>query len=246
MRNWGWGFTTVTELSAVLNDVALCGSTDWEAPTFSELVSLIDYGIRAHHKIDERFFPNTPLGYAWGTPYPTRAINEGTFEAINFATGKNEFFYPGDGRHVRLLVRPANLHEVPHRFVPSADGTEITDRWTGLVWLRCRLGTTWTGSTCAGKATAFQWADALAAAREAGPPWRLANVKEAVSLTDLVDGAIDQVAFPRTREIQLWTSTPQAQDPLRAWQVFYNEFAEYDLYAASMRGAATVFLVRHP
>jgi hypothetical protein len=245
MRNWGWGFPTVTDLARALDDVALCGRTGWDAPTFSELMSLVDYGTRDVHMIDERFFPHTPLHHAWGTPYPTRMLNEGTFQALDFATGRIEFFYPGDGRHARLLVRPAKLQEPEQRFVASADGTEITDRWTHLVWKRCRLGSTWTGSTCAGRATEFEWADALAAARAAGPPWRLANLKEALSLTDLADGAIDQVAFPRTLEIVLWTSTPWSRSARAAWKVFYYWSSEFEIDVAATGTKATVFLVRH-
>ena len=43
----------------------------------------------------------------------------------------------------------------------SNDGT-FTDTNTGLQWMRCSMGQTWTGSTCSGEAKTHTWQEAMA------------------------------------------------------------------------------------
>ena len=54
------------------------------------------------------------------------------------------------------------------RFVISADGKEVTDTQTKLVWQRCAVGQTWDGKVCVGKAAKV----GLAKAKEMGIPTR--------------------------------------------------------------------------
>ena len=41
------------------------------------------------------------------------------------------------------------------------------DTETGLIWMRCVLGQEWTGTNCQGKATKFNWWNAIRAAKDA-------------------------------------------------------------------------------
>ncbi len=45
-------------------------------------------------------------------------------------------------------------------FIPQGDGTVI-DKRTGLQWMRCALGQTWTGKTCEGEPDEYTWHEAM-------------------------------------------------------------------------------------
>jgi len=107
-----------------------------------------------------------------------------------------------------------------------ADGT-VTDTRTGLMWKRCSEGQSWTGTTCAGSASAHTWNQALALAEAstfAGlGDWRLADIK---ALTSLVEEcrhspAINNTVFPNTPSSGFWSGSPNANDSSRAWVVFF-------------------------
>jgi Protein of unknown function (DUF1566) len=108
-------------------------------------------------------------------------------------------------------------------FTYSADGSEVTDTATGLVWRRCSEGQTWSGATCTGTARIYRHEGALTQAKnQAG--WRLPNVKELSSLVSLdrVRPSIDITAFPYTTSNYYWTSSPYAGDAGSAWVVGFD------------------------
>jgi hypothetical protein len=107
------------------------------------------------------------------------------------------------------------------RFV--VNGAEVTDQRTGLVWARCSVGQSWSGSACTGTATTLTHEAALAHAQgQSG--WRLPNVKELASLADkgCQSPAIDSVAFPNTPSSWYWTSSPYVGDSGYAWYVYFG------------------------
>ena len=117
-----------------------------------------------------------------------------------------------------LLATP--VFAQPYRY--SADGSEVTDSKTGLIWRRCSEGQTWNGSTCAGTALAYTHEQALVHA-QTQDGWRLPNVKELTSIVDRSRSipAIDPTAFPATSTRWYWTSSPDA-DRVDVWMVgFY-------------------------
>ncbi|WP_081621798.1 DUF1566 domain-containing protein [Thioalkalivibrio sp. ALE11] len=71
------------------------------------------------------------------------------------------------------------------RYIDNCDGT-VTDLVTGLQWMRCALGQQWTGETCAGQPSSYNWQQALDAAKKinrgggyAGTrDWRLPTIEE--------------------------------------------------------------------
>lgn len=120
------------------------------------------------------------------------------------------------------VLAPASA-QAQSRYAYSADGTEVTDAQTGLVWRRCTVGQTWANATCTGGLTVFGHEEALAhAMTQAG--WRLPNVKELASLVDTasVRPAINAVAFPGTAAAAYWSSTPDVQQPSNAWSVDFG------------------------
>ncbi len=90
------------------------------------------------------------------------------------------------------------------QYTLSADGTEVTDTKTGLIWQRCALGMSWNGTTCSGIATTYNWENALAqaatVASNTSVEWRLPNIKELKSLVETAcyGQAINEAIFPAT------------------------------------------------
>jgi hypothetical protein len=88
-------------------------------------------------------------------------------------------------------------------YTNNGDGT-VTDPRTGLTWMRCALGQTWTGSSCSGTASTYTWTQAVALTGTlniAGKSdWRLPNVRELQSIIDrsTYSPAIHVGAFPNT------------------------------------------------
>jgi len=121
------------------------------------------------------------------------------------------------------------------RFTYSADGQEVTDQATGLIWRRCAEGMAWASSTCTGSALNFTHENALTRAKTeataSGKAWRLPNVKELSSLVDRSRcyPAIDVAAFPATPSSWFWSSSPYAGGSYSAWLVsFYNCYVSYN------------------
>jgi len=63
----------------------------------------------------------------------------------------------------------------------NGDGT-VTDPTTGLIWMRCSMGQTWTGSTCIGTASGYTRDQAIALTSTVSfasqTDWRLPNIRE--------------------------------------------------------------------
>ncbi|MFZ4482161.1 MAG: DUF1566 domain-containing protein, partial [Rhodoferax sp.] len=71
-------------------------------------------------------------------------------------------------------------------FNDNLDGT-VTHRLTGLTWMRCSVGMTWTGETCSGVANTFTWEQALKlTATFAGKSdWRMPTIAELNTIVDI-------------------------------------------------------------
>jgi hypothetical protein len=101
------------------------------------------------------------------------------------------------------------------RYSASADGQEITDSRSGLIWRRCAEGMSWKVRTCVGQPLFTNQADAAARAKAAaagGQEWRLPTMKELsgiVAVREAEEGkaAIDPAAFPATPVARFWTSS---------------------------------------
>ena len=113
-----------------------------------------------------------------------------------------------------LLLGSCAMHaQAQERYTPSADGQEVTDRRTGLIWKRCAEGMVWKVRTCTGTATFFSHTEALARAKAAGADWRLPVLKELSSTLALRDAEpgkapVDAAVFPATPMARFWTATP--------------------------------------
>jgi hypothetical protein len=113
-------------------------------------------------------------------------------------------------------------------FFDNGDGT-VSDLTSGLMWMSCSLGQSWSDGSCVGDADELDWQQALQQAHgkefagKAG--WRLPNIKELSTLSErsCVRPAINTELFPNTPSDDFWSSTPSVTDGERAWVVaFFN------------------------
>ncbi len=112
-------------------------------------------------------------------------------------------------------------------FTPNGDGT-ATHAKTGLTWMRCSLGQTWSGATCTGNAATHNWKSAMDTAQStvfAGfSDWRIPNLKELVTIAELGchDPSINETVFPATSSTGFWSSTPSSSFSGFVWFVNFN------------------------
>ncbi|MBT9596637.1 MAG: DUF1566 domain-containing protein [Vitreoscilla sp.] len=190
------------------NAETLCGATNWRLPGVLELQSIVAYGNGApgmpYPWIDPTFFIYTLGGHAWTS---VEDVHEHRFVwYVHFGNGRvssDARFKPYGVRLVHNLTAQGQASLGKARFIPSPDGTEVTDIMTGLAWRRCAEGMAWNNDaqTCDGLATLFDWQDALDHARanhEGG--WRIPNIKELLSLANHKKRhqTLDELAFPNS------------------------------------------------
>ncbi|MCX7144352.1 MAG: DUF1566 domain-containing protein, partial [Proteobacteria bacterium] len=135
---------------------------------------------------------------------------------------------------------------LPATFTDNGDGT-VTDKVTTLVWMRCSVGQTWTGSACDGVPSTYIWDDAsviIGTVDFAGQTdWRLPNMRELQTIADRskLNPAIDSTAFPGTSAATYWSSTVYPGVTTAAW---YVNFGGGDVHGADKSSALPVRLVR--
>lgn len=150
-----------------------------------------------------------------------------------------------------LILAPIFSATADSLFSISADGTEVTDNRTGLIWQRCPIGMTWdnTVSNCSGSPTYMMWYESLHVAvntaRSENLAWRIPNVKELTGIVDRtsINPAINTQVFPSTPNHQFWSASPYAADAFFAWLVDFYDGAVLYSYLEDM---GVLRLVRDP
>jgi hypothetical protein len=215
-----------------VNSIALCGFTDWRLPTADEAHGLVNYSVAyPGMAIHQGVFPNIPSQGIW-----TSNQRAGTPSAAHFVDFRGGFV-----RHAERgvskglqLVRGSTKQPQACPSKPSgqryfrAEDNNVKDPETRLVWARCSVGQTWTGSGCFGAPAGLTHDQALQLTKDlqrGGPGhWRLPTVKELASLADKAcEGVtIDTTQFPGTAARSYWASTPFVANPANAWRVGFG------------------------
>ena len=111
-------------------------------------------------------------------------------------------------------------------FVNNGDGT-VTDQRTGLTWMRCALGQTWSGD-CRGDYKTYTFEDAQTAASStdfAGhTDWRVPGAAELSTLVEraTANPATNRILFPTTPAVEFWSSSPYVGSAGNAWYVGFS------------------------
>ncbi len=235
----------------------------WRIPTIDELKTLANV-YPAHENrvlgpggIDGAAFPATPAEAFWTTTlyYKERGDRDRT-KIVHFGNGVEYFNDNGEPGRLRLVrtgngvaaaaspvplpiqrpVGAANTSGGP-RYAVSANGAEVTDSSTGLIWRRCAEGMMYRGGNCVGTALSFDFdaaeSRAKAQARATRTEWRLPTKEDLLSIADerKFKMAIDTSAFPGTPPEHFWTSHRIDSNYVYAVN-FYNGF-HYDRYQTS-------------
>lgn len=226
------------DYAAAVNREGWCGYHDWRVPEIDELMTLVDHR-KMEPSIDSTYFPDMDTRAFWSAT--TVAGNPAYAWQAEFIYGAEE---PGDEKSdiwgIRL-VRGASamasgaseqaaskecLAKAPrtapdNRYTLLANGQEVLDRQTRLVWQRCDAGSRWDGKTCSGQWAAYNLNEASEAARKAGNGWR---IPELVELRSLAERACHMPAqnvrfFPPNGlgNLGYWSVTPALIEPKHVW-----------------------------
>ncbi|EIA3112217.1 TPA: DUF1566 domain-containing protein [Vibrio cholerae] len=172
------------------------------------------------------------------------------YEKASNLDGVNDYLrlYPQGRYNSAVLVKKEQLRVIDERYYDNEDGT-ITDKKTGLVWMRCSFGQSWNGKTCVGKAKGFLWQHATELKHNfaGSTAWRLPTIDELDSLVYCSTGRTPSVrpngkyieatsgmcfggnkspsinvnAFPSASSHSYWSSSPDANGRSNAWGVYF-------------------------
>jgi hypothetical protein len=107
------------------------------------------------------------------------------------------------------------------RFTDNGDGT-VTDKASGLMWMRCALGQQWNDGSCTGKPETYPWTGTEAAAAKINrsgthffSDWRVPGLRDLAMIAEreCQDPRINLTVFPDTPAVFYWTSTERKDDP---------------------------------
>ena len=206
-------YTEAVAYVAAVNALELCGYTDWRLPSAQELQGIVDYGTELGPLINVSWFPNTAAVGHWSQT--VEAGDTGRAWQVSFFDGSVGATPRVSVRAVRLVrgAQPTGPRYLvtTRSYSGDAANNAVVDRYSGLVWRRCLNSQAWTGTTCTAITRVYSQPDSL---RESGNivGWRLPNVKELGTLTDLARSlpAMDLAVFPGvTNSFYLWASTPE-------------------------------------
>jgi hypothetical protein len=138
------------------------------------------------------------------------------------------------------------------RFIDNHDGT-VTDSQNGLMWMRCAIGQTWTGTACAGPPTALSWQSAQLAAITLNAhggyarhtDWRMPPLPQLAMIAErqCANPRINLTLFPGTPPALFWTATGRRGES-NGTQAYWLSFGPEGIGAASKDDPHFARLVR--
>jgi len=127
----------------------------------------------------------------------------------------------------------------------------VTQKSTGLMWMRCPLGTKFDGTRCTGRVPPISWMEAQKAgleSRYAGyNDWRLPEIDELKSIVEhSCQPALNHAVFPADGHLSqgfYWSNTSVELRGTRAWNVHFGT-GRHQLSRIQFRDQHRVRLVR--
>jgi Protein of unknown function (DUF1566)/Secretion system C-terminal sorting domain len=208
------GEMTIQSAEVYVDTLTLAGYSDWRLPSANEGYSILNLG-DLNPALDTNYFTNNTAQYWWTSDrevgdtsviWVTNAGggigNHPMIETIS-AGGVKSFH----ARAVRNVTTPPLL---PAHFIDNGDGT-VTDDLTALMWQKVLVQDTITWEQ------ALNYADTLSMAGY--KDWRLPNIKELQSITDLSvsNPCMNSIFTVDTGAKFYWSSTTQFNNAPNAW-----------------------------
>ena len=189
------------------NSSAICGYSDWRAPSANELLSLVDFGSGSMQEI---WFADAATAPYWSDERDAQgAVYTVAADGIALSSSADDY-------HSLRLVR--SEHNASGDVMQLEDGS-IIDLSTGLTWQPCAHGQSYSeDSGCVGEPTSLSWQQAadrvnyINRARQSN--WRLPNAKELLSLLAPASNSIDANILAHAPRANYWSSTPSSDGAL--------------------------------
>lgn len=232
----GAGTYTWDQANLLTHTVTFAGHYDWRLPNIRELQTIVDRSV-VIPAIDTGAFPNTPASYFMSAS--TSAFYSNSAWYVNFdygGAGANNGNKSGMAVWYVRLVRSGQSFGLLDIARPSTDYVDqgngtVSHTPTRLMWQRCSIGQTWTGSTCSGTAFTYTWGAAklLTSSFAGHNDWRLPTEEELLSLVDYSrkGPAINTTLFPNTLAYFFWSASAVAYLSNDAWNVDFNDGHAY-------------------
>jgi Protein of unknown function (DUF1566) len=226
---------TYTYAQAIALTSSFAGHSDWRLPNIAELHTIVE---RENYlpAINTTLFPT----FSWEADWSASPYAESSIYAwfVHFSFGYDSYDYKYNNDYSVRLVRGGQsfsylpLTTPTSDFIDNKDGT-VTHKRTGLIWQRCSVGQTWTGSSCSSSANTYTYNQALALTSTfAGhSDWRVPNENELLSIAEYgnYNPAINTTLFPTFSWEADWSASPDPYNSQIAWFVnFYNGYGNND------------------
>jgi hypothetical protein len=218
----------------------LGGFNDWRLPTALEAYSILNLQ-NNNPALNTTYFTKTTAEYWWTS---NRQANDTSKVYCTNAGGGignhrlNETISTGGTKRyaVRVVRSPNQPRTLTQRFTTTG-ATTILDNMTDVEW------------TIQPHTDSLTWEDALSWAEQfiiaEKDNWRLPNIKELQSLTDVTKAnpAVDNTVFSSLAGKKFWSSTTLANQAQRAW--YWDTQFGITTYADKIR-RLNILLVRTP
>ncbi|TAN47168.1 MAG: DUF1566 domain-containing protein, partial [Methylococcaceae bacterium] len=183
---------------------------------------------RSNPAINTDIFPDTPTT-VWFWSATADAGNPGKTWLVNFYQGNDDLYDNDFINHTVRFVRggqsSGTAFTATDAFTDNHNGT-VTHQKTGLTWMQCAMGQTWSNAACAGSPITYTWLDAMALTSvfAGASDWRLPSKAELLSIVDYsrYSPAINTEVFPDAPSNVFWTSTIYAYNAYYAWSVIFD------------------------
>ncbi len=228
MEGFPLSFSEASHAVAEMNAAGTFGFDNWHLPERSELFSLISHA-RMNPALPEGYpFQNVFPGYYWtATPcarFPRQAWYVHMGGGRVFKGMKQGYYMVWPVRRIEnkcIQSSPSESGNFPEkRFIENR--CTVTDRHSGLIW---------TKSADIAKHP-VSWEKSLTIVREMNdrnayghPDWRLPNIRELESLTDMRIHSPAIAASDIFTDIKdfYWSSTTSVYDPAYAWTMYSED-----------------------
>ena len=200
--------------ASAINELRLCGFSDWRIPDLNELHTIVYYG--RQKSLDKYWFPYVYDNTSYWTSSPGKSAYD--YWTVGFVGGSGNSMSRSDNLSYVRLVRGV-IADQSQRYIVINDGNSVKDNLTGLEWRRCSEGQNWNGSNCTGVILQFTHEQALEYASNI-EQWRIPNIKELVSIIpternsnvkNLLPAGVIYL-FSGSESTYYWSSTPQISE----------------------------------